>query len=132
VVQERRRNAPDLPDEVAVLDAGVEGFEVAVHELSGMLVVEMAGELDLATGAELTAATAGLSFGGRAVCLAVGNLRFCDATGLEAIVDLWRRAVDAGGRCWLHRPGPRLERLVRVCLTPELFDPRDRDLMGRL
>jgi anti-anti-sigma factor len=67
-------------------------------EQDGVQVVELRGELDLNTVAELDAALAGASSGGHPhVCLDLSALQFIDSTGLAAVIRSHVATGEAGG-----------------------------------
>ena len=91
-------------------------FEIVTQETGATVVVEVRGELDLATAPQLEAeldrvrALPGLERG----VIDLRNLVFLDSTGLEAIVKFHRAATKAGVEVAVVR-GPRaVERLFAV------------------
>lgn len=66
----------------------------------GIALIVLDGELDLATRHSLDdAVDAALAQGCVQLLLDVGLLRFCDSTGLGALLRASRRATEAGGVC---------------------------------
>lgn len=66
----------------------------------GIALIVLDGELDLATCPSLDDAVDGaLAEGCTQLLLDVGLLRFCDSTGLGALLRASRRATGAGGTC---------------------------------
>ena len=66
----------------------------------GVALVSLAGELDLAVASQLEDAVAEVLHAGlRRVLLDLDGLRFCDSSGLGALVRVNRRVNDAGGTC---------------------------------
>jgi anti-anti-sigma factor len=67
-------------------------------EQDGVQVVELRGELDLNTAAELDAALADASAGTHPhVCLDLSRLKFIDSTGLAAVIRSHVATGEAGG-----------------------------------
>ncbi|MFB4313880.1 STAS domain-containing protein [Actinomadura sp. 21ATH] len=83
------------------------------------VVVQMDGELDLATAAAFADRVGELISVGRAprIALEVSRLRFCDSSGINALIRLWKRAAAAGGQVVLVRPP---QTLVTVLATTGL------------
>jgi anti-anti-sigma factor len=76
----------------------LEGFRITVRSISENTVLELTGELDLATAPILIARLDGLG-GDRPLHLVADAtaLTFCDCSGLGAIVRAYHRAVATGG-----------------------------------
>jgi anti-sigma B factor antagonist len=74
----------------------------------GIHVLRVTGELDLGTIGSLQAAVEDLIAAGARVVLDLEGLRFCDSTGLGAIIKLHRRLTDLGGTLALCAPGQRV------------------------
>jgi anti-sigma B factor antagonist len=74
----------------------------------GIHLLRVTGELDLGTIGGLQAAVDELVISGARVLLDLEGLRFCDSTGLGAIIKLHRRLADLGGVLALCAPGPRV------------------------
>jgi anti-anti-sigma factor len=72
------------------------------------------GELDLGTIGGLQSAVEERLGPGARVALDLEGLRFCDSTGLGAIIKLHRRLADAGGVLALCAPGPRVHDVLAI------------------
>ncbi|MDG4758276.1 STAS domain-containing protein [Micromonospora sp. WMMD710] len=84
--------------------------------------LRLAGELDLSTAPELTAAIDRLTEAGeRRVLLDLTDLTFCDSTGMAVFVRGDNRAAADGG--WLRVVGAngRVERVLRVTGLAEVL-----------
>lgn len=89
--------------------------------------VRVEGELDGANAHRLLATITPLvQRGSNDVVLDCGSLRFCDSSGLRAIVQIHRILPD-GGTCTLVRPRPLLRRTIEetglgalVQMTPDV------------
>jgi len=79
-------------------------------------VVEVAGEVDVYTTPELRAAVAEVQEKAQRPHLVVllGELTFCDSSGLGVLVGAHKRAVMAGGRVALVGTRENLLRILRV------------------
>ncbi|MEU4402018.1 STAS domain-containing protein [Micromonospora orduensis] len=96
--------------------------------------LQLAGELDLSTAPELTAAIDRLTEAGESrVLLDLSDLTFCDSTGMAVFVRGDNRAAAEGG--WLRLTGAhgRVERVLRVTgladvlrYEPDTVDPASR------
>lgn len=77
--------------------------------------LRLAGELDLSTAPRLTTAIDGLLADGRVhLLMDLGELTFCDSTGIAAFVRGDNACADAGG--WLRLTGAtgRVDRVLRM------------------
>lgn len=76
--------------------------------------VRVEGELDGANADELVAAVGPLvERGSHDVVLDCGSLRFCDSSGLRALVQICH-LLPPGGTCTLVRPRPTVRTVVEV------------------
>ena len=79
----------------------------------GIAIVAIAGELDLAVAGDLDAVLAGvLADGLLRVIVDLDELRFCDSTGLGALIRVSRRVQEAGGVCVVAGAQGAVERLL--------------------
>jgi anti-sigma B factor antagonist len=79
------------------------------------LLVEAEGELTILTAdllREHVLAEMRELAGPPLVVLDVGDVTFCDSSGLNALVVLWKAADGAGGAFVLARPGRRLHMII--------------------
>ncbi|MET8123286.1 STAS domain-containing protein [Micromonospora sp. NPDC005189] len=106
-----------------------------VERDGGGACLRLAGELDLSTAPDLTAAIDGLiAVGETRVLLDLTDLTFCDSTGMAVFVRGDNRAAADGG--WLRLTGAngRVERVLQVTGLaevlhdkPESVDPAFRN-----
>jgi anti-sigma B factor antagonist len=75
---------------------------------NGMRLLHISGELDLGTIGTLQAAVDERIASGTRILLDLEGLRFCDSTGLGAIIKLHRRLDDLAGVLVLCAPGQRV------------------------
>lgn len=80
------------------------------------VVIEVAGELDLATAPLLHERLADIidAQGNLAVVLDLAELTFVDSSGLTALVTAHKRLQSHGGRLVLTRPGPATRRALEI------------------
>ncbi|MEU5906952.1 STAS domain-containing protein [Micromonospora sp. NPDC047527] len=100
----------------------------------GSVCLRLAGELDMSTAPELTAAIDRLTAAGeRRMVLDLSDLTFCDSTGMAVFVRGDNRAAADGG--WLRLTGAvgRVDRVLRVTglaevlrYQPDSIDPASR------
>ncbi len=86
----------------------------ATTEHENVVVLAVAGELDLATVKAFREAVTERLDGKIDLVLDVAGLAFCDSTGLGAIVGLHRGAREAGVRLVLAGPRQRLASLLQI------------------
>jgi anti-sigma B factor antagonist len=99
-----------LPDR----DAGASPFGAVVVHADGETVVEVSGELDMATAPVLARRLADLPDGTGRVTLDVSRLEFCDSSGMSVFVDCQRRVAARGGSVVLRRPSDNMRRLLSL------------------
>ncbi|MEU9019746.1 STAS domain-containing protein [Actinomadura sp. NPDC048394] len=105
-----------------------------VRRVGPWLVVQVSGELDLATAPGLSARVGRLIAEGDPprIVLDLGGVSFCDSSGINALVRLWKHISAAGGQLLVLRPQPRLVTLLSrtgvdrwVPVVQELPDPHE-------
>ena len=79
--------------------------------------VVAAGELDLASAPELTAALQAVTAGTDTLVIDVAALTFCDSSGLRALI-----AATGDRTVVLKSPPPQLLRLLELTNTSDLFE----------
>jgi anti-sigma B factor antagonist len=84
-------------------------------------VVRVSGELDIRTCERLEQLAGELVDNGHRVVLDLGELTFCDSTGLAVLVRLHKRAEAAGGTLVLRSPVPRVHNLLTLTGLTRLF-----------
>ncbi|WP_018685068.1 STAS domain-containing protein [Actinokineospora enzanensis] len=84
----------------------------------------LSGELDYTTAPELTAAVAALPLvDGATLTLDLGELAFCDSSGLSALLAAYKRMVGLGGRLSVSALDPNLERVFAITGLSDMFAP---------
>ena len=79
----------------------------------GIAIIAVAGELDLAVAGDLDAVLTGvLEDGLLRVIVDLDALRFCDSTGLGALIRASRRVQEVGGVCVVAGAQGAVERLL--------------------
>lgn len=91
-------------------------LDVAVKGRPGEpTVVEVGGELDLATAPRLSLALdMAERHGSRSIVLDLAELRFVDASGLRVLVDAARRAREGGWSLSGRNPSPPVSKLLEL------------------
>lgn len=98
----------------------------AVRKSGGTVVVEVAGEIDLRTGAMLRRQLFELTDQGFGrVVIDFASVRFCDAAGLGVLVSVRNRLRGQGGTVVLARVRPAQRRLLEVAGLTRLFTQYD-------
>jgi anti-sigma B factor antagonist len=105
----------------------VSRFEVFEEQRDGMLVLSVSGELDLATAPDLCMRLTRLRMARRpVVVIDLTDLRFCDSTGLRALLGEAREARIAGGRLSvIVPPGSAVRRLLDLTGADEVLGVHD-------
>jgi anti-anti-sigma factor len=98
----------------------VEATGVRCRPFAGGVVVEVVGELDVATASSLLdAARSELEAGCRALVLDLAGVSFCCARGVGALTEIRRLAAECGAVARVARASDRVRR------TAELVRARD-------
>ena len=85
-------------------------------------VITAVGEIDRDSRAGLRkVADEALGRGRRRLVVDMGDVTFCDSSGLSLLVDLHRAAVGEGGSLRLARVRPRMVDMFRVTHLDQLF-----------
>lgn len=115
---EQRPGGPGMPvgpsdvDPVP-LDRGT--FDVATNFVDGQVLLQISGELDCATAAQLRQAMDDLR--GRTIAtlvLDLARLTFIDSSGLHEIVVAFKRQREAGGELVIRDPNPSTRRVLDI------------------
>lgn len=95
-------------------------LQIAIRRGSGRLILELEGELDMASSGRLREALDGASLNGsRTVVLDLRGVSFLDSTGLKAIFGV-RNAVRAAGAEFAVTPGSaQVRRLLSLTRLDE-------------
>jgi anti-sigma B factor antagonist len=96
--------------------------DVLESEQPGVHLLRVTGELDLGTIASLQSSMEDLVGPGARVALDLEGLRFCDSTGLGAIIKLHRRFADLGGVLALCAPGQRVLDVLSISGVDQVID----------
>jgi anti-sigma B factor antagonist len=99
------------------------GFSISISDGDGRVVVEVRGELDLATAPELETVLLERLDAGADVVLDLRELQFMDSSGLRVLVTAHVRASDGGPRFAIVRPpaGSEVERILDIAgVEPQL------------
>ena len=97
------------------------GFEIS--ETDGLTVVTLAGELDLATAAQLREClTQPEVFDAPAVRVDLTNVAFLGSTGIGLLVAACKRARASGGSFQITGPRGMAQRTIEISGLTEYFD----------
>jgi anti-sigma B factor antagonist len=97
-------------------------FGVTVRHVRGRVVVELAGELDLATAPRLRDRLAVLSEAGEdQITIDLTHLDFIDSTGLSVLVMAFTRAQSTGGTVVMRNPSAAVMRIFEITGLATLF-----------
>jgi anti-anti-sigma factor len=97
-------------------------FSLSIRSKPSATVVQLGGELDLASFHELEHALApALDSASELVVLDLGRLEFMDVSGLRALMRSRRRAESAGKRMVLAAPAPAIWRLLSLTQQEQAF-----------
>jgi anti-sigma B factor antagonist len=87
---------------------------IAVHRRPGHVLVTVAGEIDIATAAQLRGRLAGPADGGRQVIVDFGGVSFIDAAGAGVLAGAAARAAARGGSLQLAAAGRQVRRVLAL------------------
>ena len=94
--------------------------EVGSNESTGTITV--GGELDVHTATSLSDAVAGIfDQGVSTIVIDASNLRFCDSSGIQVLVQARERALEAGGTVTITGVHGAVEKVLTVTGLLELF-----------
>lgn len=98
-----------------------------VSSTGSAIIAEVTGEIDLRTAESLKSRLLAMSDAGfRRIVLDFTEVRFCDASGLGALVAVQNRLSEHGGEIKLARVRPTLRRLLRITGLDRLFTVYDQ------
>jgi anti-sigma B factor antagonist len=107
---------------------------LSTRRVDGWSVMDVAGEIDLATGAQLRACLEEIISGHRRpahVIVDLSNVAFCDASGLSVLVAAHQQAQRQGGQLHLVCPEGQVLRVLRITELTRLL-PVHRTLSDAL
>jgi anti-sigma B factor antagonist len=87
----------------------------------GVVVVRLAGELDVGTTAMFRQVVTPYAGSGREVLLDLSGLAFCDSTGMGAMVSMYRAATAAQARLHVCGPQPQMRKTLEVIGLDQVF-----------
>jgi anti-sigma B factor antagonist len=87
----------------------------------GVVVVHLAGELDVGTTGSFRQMVTPHAGTGREVLLDISRLEFCDSTGMGAMVSMYRAATGAGARLHVCGPQPQMQKTLNVIGLDQVF-----------
>jgi anti-sigma B factor antagonist len=97
-------------------------FGVVVRHAEGDVIVELTGELDLATAPRLRDRLASLSEDGQdRTILDLTHLDFIDSTGLSVLAMAYTRAQSSGGAMLVRNPSSAVMRIFEITGLASVF-----------
>jgi anti-anti-sigma factor len=101
-------------------------IEIDVGQAGALTTVRLRGELDLVSAAHLTDVLAGLIEAEHtAIDLDLGDLAFCDSSGLNVFVQVHRTLESRGGTLRLNAAQPPVRRVFAVTGLDRVLHVRD-------
>jgi anti-sigma B factor antagonist len=98
-------------------------LELKTSEREGAAVVELTGELDIATAPKLEDEVRRLEAqGGKLIAIDLRGLEFMDSSGLRALLAADTRARERGARLVLVRGDDRIQRVLRITRLDERLE----------
>ncbi|TDD63284.1 anti-sigma factor antagonist [Kribbella antibiotica] len=97
---------------------------VEVEDRGTDVAISLTGELDFGTTPDFLDTVQPLAESGRALVLDLDQLRFCDSSGLGALVRLHQLAATAGGSLVLSRLQPNLASTLQMTMLHKLLTIR--------
>jgi anti-anti-sigma factor len=95
--------------------AGRDVLRLSVRRQGALPWIDVHGELDLATSADLTALIDRVTGEtGQNLVVDLRGLTFCDCAGLKVLVHQHHRLHERGGSLVLLRPPPRIQQLLTL------------------
>ncbi|MFC5752333.1 STAS domain-containing protein [Actinomadura rugatobispora] len=89
--------------------------DLPTHGRPGHTIVALHGELDIASAPALREHLLGsLHHSARLLIVDLGEVSFCDATGLAVLIGIQRRATGIGITLQLANPRPQVAKLLRI------------------
>jgi anti-sigma B factor antagonist len=98
-----------------VTSAGRDELRLSVRRRGALVWIDVRGELDLATSADLSALIdQETREPGQTLVVDLRALTFCDCAGLNVLVHQHHRLHERGGTLILLRPPPRIQQLLTL------------------
>ncbi len=99
-----------------------QSFDITEHDVGGLPVVSVAGEIDVATAPQLRKRLQRLSAEGRTtIVVDLLGVSFLDSTALGVLVGALRRCREAGGELRLAATHPRVLRVFQITGLADVF-----------
>jgi anti-anti-sigma factor len=90
-------------------------LRIAASAVNGVVVITLAGELDLASSPDLAVAIAdATSSGAELVIVDLRGVEFMDSTGIGVLVRAHQSATDAGCRFAVVKGSPQVDRILSL------------------
>ncbi|MGD9482066.1 STAS domain-containing protein [Streptomyces sp. TRM70308] len=99
-----------------------EHLTIRLHHTQGAVVVALSGEVDIDTAPDLRRSAHQLvDEGHQDLVIDMGDVTFCDSTGLSALIGIWHTTREAAGTMSLVAIPDRLHRMITVTGISELL-----------
>jgi anti-sigma B factor antagonist len=99
-----------------------QGSEPLSVEVGANGRIKVGGELDVHTATALSDAVAAVfDQGSTTIVIDAGDLRFCDSSGIQVLVQARERAIEAGGAVTITGVHGAVEKVLTVTGLLELF-----------
>jgi anti-sigma B factor antagonist len=99
---------------VVILTEGAAGKESWVGSLGGLAVVTPPGEIDLANAGQLREELAAAATQHATIVVDMTANKFCDSSGISALIAAHKRAQAAGGELRLVMASPAVRKVFKV------------------
>ena len=104
-----------------------DGFQVSSTTVDGVIVISVAGDLDLATAPELQAeCDKAVADKPDVVRLDLSSLTFLDSSGISVLVKTHHELEEAGAKLVLHQLDDRTRRVLDVAGLADFFERSDQ------
>lgn len=104
-------------------------MEITIRERDGVRILDLVGKLKLGEGARAvyTAVRGELDRGHKKILLHLSQVSFMDSTGLGILVACLTSASSRDAKVKLLRPSPRVEDVLKITATDQLFEIFDNE-----
>lgn len=96
-------------------------MKLEMREVSGIVVVELDGEIDLGHSPALRKALMEILFEPRPLVIDLAQVAYIDSSGVAALVEAYQMAARANTRLVLAAPGPRVLRVLQLARLDSVF-----------
>ena len=111
-----------------VKEAEVEGIrlETGLREISGMKILNVAGEIDVYTAPQFKEAVDGIIAGGQKhLIIEMGDVTYMDSSGFGTLLSATKRLKPKGGTVNLVKCNSAIDRILRITRLNQIFATYD-------